>query len=288
MLGFRKLGGLCCVVVFFYMPYAKAGPKSTVPQLVADIKKSESKKEQISLLKDLASRKDPRSKATLLAFLKKDIAPAQIIASQGLAALEASDAIRPLQGLIKKSKNRKVKKVAKQALTKINLAILNEEDPFSVQPKNKNRKSQKFSKSLYAIQLKSSLDNSSGLTEERFKKTRAKTLENLFVGEIASDTQFAFSPKKGKFNENYGLDIAIKQMDKTTTAEHVVVNCTVQMVVSNKRGKMLSLLTGGAKVTVKKESFETQFEKHMQKDAMESAVKNLHKKLSAYLSQNPV
>ena len=141
---------------------------------------------------------------------------------------------------------------------------------------------------MYAIQLKSSLDNSSGLTEERFKKTRAKTLENLFVGEIASDTQFAFSPKKGKFNENYGLDIAIKQMDKTTTAEHVVVNCTVQMVVSNKRGKMLSLLTGGAKVTVKKESFETQFEKHMQKDAMESAVKNLHKKLSAYLSQNPV
>jgi hypothetical protein len=59
--------------------------------------------------------------------------------------------------------------------------------------------------------------------------------------------------------------------------------CEVQLSVSNGRGQMLSLLTGGAIAQVPRGSYRRDLDPDMRRQALENAARSVHGDLLAYL-----
>jgi hypothetical protein len=79
------------------------------------------------------------------------------------------------------------------------------------------------------------------------------------------------------------IDVSISKLETRTAGAYVEVEAQLRLAISDDRGKMLSVLTGGAKVQVNKASYDAAYLPQLRREAIENAVRGMFDKLLAHL-----
>jgi len=113
-------------------------------------------------------------------------------------------------------------------------------------------------------------------------KMREFLLSNLGESpEITLDAAVAADDHLSRFT----IDGVITSMSKTTGTRYVELRCEVQISISNSRGKILSIVTGGATLQVPRASWRDAAEKNLWPQALENAVRGAHQNLVSYMTR---
>ena len=81
------------------------------------------------------------------------------------------------------------------------------------------------------------------------------------------------------------LDVSVVKLEVTQVNGYVEVAAELRLAISDDKGKMLSFLSGGAKVQVPLKKYRAQYLPNMRKEAVEGALSGLFDKLLAHLRQ---
>jgi hypothetical protein len=141
---------------------------------------------------------------------------------------------------------------------------------------------------LYVV-VKSAQDKTAGKTDLGTRRLRASHMKTLMVSEL-QHTQHVTTDKTEAEQlgiEPYAIDVTILKLDRVVNGPYVEIQCELRVAISNKRGKMISFLTGGAKVQVPKRTFNAAYEPQLRLEALENAVKSVHQDLITYLTSRP-
>ena len=135
------------------------------------------------------------------------------------------------------------------------------------------------------VTINSSLDDSPGKTDKPTRKTHGDilraTLAASFKAEpmvttVAADAQrWGLDPRQ--------LDVSVTKLDVAQAGNYVEIEAQLRLAISDSNGKMLSFLSGGAKVQVKKKTFNPAYLPNLRKEALENAMRGMFVKLLNHL-----
>jgi len=119
------------------------------------------------------------------------------------------------------------------------------------------------------------------------RKRRAQTLERLLRSAMLRETELTTDAVlANKLSLPYAaIDISITRLERVVRGPWMELQCELRVTVSDRKGKMISFLTGGAKVQVATAHYQQRFDFAMRKEAIEGAVKRVHGDLVRYLSR---
>lgn len=128
-------------------------------------------------------------------------------------------------------------------------------------------------------------DESKSKASKQLRRTRAKSLGQLMSGSIAGTNHFTTNAATAAELKLplYNLDLSITRLDRVINGPWVEMHCEIRVAISNRKGKMVSFLTGGAKTQVPRRTFKTAFEDNMRKEAIAGAAQGIHADLLRYL-----
>ena len=134
------------------------------------------------------------------------------------------------------------------------------------------------------VVLKSTQDKSMGSTPSKVRQLRATQMRSLMLDHLRRDQSVTLmsAPSDGAIDP-YSMDVTIMKLERFERGAFVEVECEIRVAISDRRGKMLSFLTGGAKVQVPRSSFRMQYEAQLKREALENAVKSVHGDVIKYL-----
>jgi hypothetical protein len=139
------------------------------------------------------------------------------------------------------------------------------------------------------VVLKSTQDKSMGTTPSKVRALRATQMRSLMVDQLKRDQSVTLmsSVSTEVGIDPYSMDVTIMKLERFERGPFVEVECEIRVAISDRRGKMLSFLTGGAKVQVPRSTFRLQYETQLKREALENAVKSVHGDLVKYLRNRP-
>jgi HEAT repeat protein len=139
------------------------------------------------------------------------------------------------------------------------------------------------------VVLKSTQDKSNGNTPSKVRQLRATHMRTLMMDQLRRDQTVtlmsSLSTEVGI--DPYSMDVTIMKLERFERGPFVEVECEIRVAISDRRGKMLSFLTGGAKVQVPRQTFRLQYETQLKREALENAVRSVHGDLVKYLRNRP-
>jgi hypothetical protein len=135
------------------------------------------------------------------------------------------------------------------------------------------------------VAIKLTNDDSSGKRTEKQRKESAATIRALVARELSSTSAVTLDPKiAGRYGiDRHNIDVSITKLGAVPNGNFVDIECELRVAISNDRGKMLSFVSGGAKVQIPKRSFNEKYLPQFAKEAMENAVKGLYQNLIKHL-----
>ncbi len=91
--------------------------------------------------------------------------------------------------------------------------------------------------------------------------------------------------------EKYGLtarnlDLSVVTLDAKAVGNTMEIDAQLRLAISDKQGKMLAFVSGGAKVSVAKRTFELKQLPDLRREALEGAVQGLFGKLLDHLRRS--
>ncbi len=139
------------------------------------------------------------------------------------------------------------------------------------------------------VVLKSTQDKSTGSTPTRVRQLRATQMRSLMLDQLKRDHTVTLmsAVASDAAIDPYSMDVTIMKLERFERGAFVEVECEIRVAISDRRGKMLSFLTGGAKVQVPRSSFRMQYEPQLKREALENAVKSVHGDLMQHLTKRP-
>jgi hypothetical protein len=138
------------------------------------------------------------------------------------------------------------------------------------------------------VSLQSAADNSTERASSQARSERAEQMKKLLsqeleaTPEVTTDLRVARKLRIAEFN----LDASITRFTRRVQGSFVEIECEIHVAISDARGKILSFMTGGAKVQVPRRSFKKQYLERLHLEALENAVKGVHQDLLAHLRRS--
>lgn len=134
------------------------------------------------------------------------------------------------------------------------------------------------------VMLKSASDKSEG-APTTVRQTRARRMRSLMVDQIERSHDVMLVPSVSAYPsiDPYGIDLTVVKLDQVERGANIEVECEIRVAISTREGKMLSVLTGGAKVQVPRATFREQFLPQLRGEALEGAVRSVHRDMVGYL-----
>lgn len=133
---------------------------------------------------------------------------------------------------------------------------------------------------LYVV-IKSSSDDSPGKHDKKARKVHADALRAAMTTELASAnlvTLTATDAKKFGIDPR-NLDLSLVALEFRQDGAFVEVEAQVRLAISNDAGKMISFVSGGAKMQVPRRGYDATYLPQLRKDAIENAVRGIFTKL---------
>lgn len=264
-----------------------------VAQLGEQLDAKRSEKERIAAVTALGRLEDKRTLKPLVAALRDRSPTVRAVAALALGKLGHRAALPALREA-SKDEDELVRKRAADAVTAVNAANGIEDEPAAKPTKaTKGKAKAGFGNQPRALEVrpevfvtvKSSSDDSPGKLDKKSRKAHADIAKQAMSGELAAS---ALVTTAAKTASRYGLDtrnidVIITGLELRTAGSYIEVEAQLRLAISDHRGKMLSFLTGGAKVQVKKASFDMKYLPQLRREAIENAVKGIFDKLLAHL-----
>jgi hypothetical protein len=79
------------------------------------------------------------------------------------------------------------------------------------------------------------------------------------------------------------IDLSVTRLDVVKVGGYIEIDAELRLAVSDDDGKMLSFLSGGAKVSVPSQKFDAKYLPSLRKEALENAMRGMFGKLLAHL-----
>lgn len=133
--------------------------------------------------------------------------------------------------------------------------------------------------------VNTSADDSPGTLDKAARKEHAEIIRQALVERCKATpavTTVATDARRFGLDERH-VDLSVVKMAVATTGPVIEVEAELRLAISDGRGKMLSFLSGGAKIQVPRARFNARYLPRMRKDVLESAVDGLFDKLVAHL-----
>lgn len=270
-----------------------------IADLSARLASSRREKVRISAAVSLGRLKDRRAVRPLVRALRRDRSP--LVRAVAAAALGYIGDPRAVPALRKAAADPEdsVRKRAREALARIDRAqsgrqvasgALSERErrarAQSIRVAPRERPSLAPAPTLY-VQLKSVTDKSRRRASKRHRVWTANTMRSLLHDELQRSPEVTLDERSAVESgaRHFAVDVTITNFNRRVRGPWVEIVCEVRLAVSNRRGRLLSFLTGGATVQVPKKTFKTAYEPQLRKEALENAAKSMRQDLMAYLQR---
>jgi hypothetical protein len=293
--GNRLCGLVIVVAVAIVMNRTPAFAGDRIAELTTMLSSS-SEKTRMSAVLSLARLGDKRAMKPLVTALHDPNAQVRSIAATALGKLGHKAALPALKTVALDDLDETVRNKAREAAGAIAKAnnIADELAP-AADAQARAKKTTGFGRSPHAVEnrpdlfvtIKGTNDDSPGKTDKATRKVNCDILKTALQDQLRTAPQVTMIADDAA---RWGLDarvvdVSVVKLDVVQTAAYVEVEAELRLAISDDKGKMLSFLSGGAKVQIPMAKYKAKFLPTMRKDALEGAMKGMFDKLLAHLRQ---
>lgn len=273
--------GLCAIGA----PTAHA---DNLDELAETLEHSPHHKSRIAAAVSLGRLKDVRALRPLVGALDDSHRSVRAVAAAALGHLGDARALPALQQTTKDG-DKIVRKRAIEAIAAIRNR-LDHQQPRKGKSKagfGRSDEARQQAEPTMFLSLQSTNDKSRARVKDKVRKARANRLRGWMLTELAGTPQVTLNKHKAGEHglQRFNIDVSIIGFEEVVRGPYVEIECKLRVAISNERGKMLSFLTGGAKVQVSKRSYRRKYLYRLQLEALENAVKGIHQDVISHLAR---
>ncbi len=271
-----------------------------VAELTTQLEPKQSEKQRIAAVTALGRLADKKTLKPLVQALRDKSATVRAVAVVALGKLGHRAALPALRTAQTEDDDVLVRKRAKEAVAAINAAngLADDDASATEAPAARGGKKAGFGDKPRALEtrpevfaaVKSASDDSAtsygkGKQDKAERKVHADIVKATMRSELGASPVVTITQADAK---KYGLDLhnidlIITKLETKTSGAYIEIEAELRLSISDKRGKMLSFLTGGATVSVKKAKYNASYLPELRREALENAVRGLFDKLVAHL-----
>jgi len=111
----------------------------------------------------------------------------------------------------------------------------------------------------------------------------SEKLHAIVVRELGHANDVTLDPGVGARLQRFLVDGSITRLTRQENGPWIEVTCEVKLTISNGRGSILSIVSGGATVQTARGSWRTGMEANLQEEALENAVRGAQRNLLSFL-----
>jgi hypothetical protein len=259
-----------------------------VAELGQMLESSSSEKERLSAVTALARLGDKRALKPLVGALHDPSATIRAVAAAALGHLGHRAALPALRAALDDT-NEVVRKRAREAVTAVARAN-NVPAELPAEPGSEPATAAAATTTVSArpdlfVLINSSTDDSPGKTDKATRKLHGELLRKVLgdsfhatplVTSVATEAQrYGLDPRH--------LDVSVTKLEVVPSGTYMEIQAELRLAISDDHGKMLSFLSGGAKVQIPRRTYDARYLPDLRKEALENAVRGLFDKLLAHL-----
>ncbi|MBV8756766.1 MAG: HEAT repeat domain-containing protein [Deltaproteobacteria bacterium] len=256
---------------------------------------SSSDKTRLSAVVSLAKLGDKRALKPLVTALHDPNAQVRALAATGLGKLGHKAALPELQHVATDDTDDTVRTRAREAAMQVAKANHIAADMPGEEPAQARAHTSGFGRSPHAVEdkpdlyvlIKGANDDSPGKADKTTRKANADILKAAILDQLKTAPQVTMTADVA---QRWGLDarhidLSVVKLEVVQSGGYVEMQTELRLAISDDTGKMLSFLSGGAKVQVPKSKFNLNALPMMRRDALEGAMRGMFDKLLAHLRQ---
>ena len=293
------------VVAIMLAGTGRSSPAQAEPRVAALTRmlSSSSDKTRLSAVLALAKLGDQAAQKPLIAALHDPSARVRAVAATALGRLACEAALPRLRALASEDADDDVRKAASNAAMKIARAP-RPADERATRPDGDVEarrmaagarlgvghlaRADEPHPDLYLL-INSSSDDSPGLADKATRKQQADIIKRVLALQCRAEPSITstFDDAQRFGLEARHIDLSVTRLDVVRTASAVEIDAQLRLAISDDSGKMLSFLSGGAKVQVGNQTFDPRYLPALRREALENAMRGMFDKLLAHLRDRP-
>ena len=276
-----------------------------VKDLTRVLTKSKKEKQRISAAIALGRLNDKRATRPLVVALRTDASSlVRSVAASALGSLGDERAVPALRKSFDDS-DASVRKRAREAVALIggkgsnarqgrraiaaSQSVAARPGRYQLSARERPRLSRPAVAPTMLVSIASVTDKSKGAVSKKWRQWRTDELRKHVVAALNNTPEIRVSDtgaaRPGGTLPAFSVDVTIETLDRRTRGRWVELECKLRLSVSNERGRMMSVMTGGATVQVPRRTFRKSHVTRMYQDALENAALGVHQDLVGYLSR---
>jgi hypothetical protein len=290
------------IALAFLVAGAGEAHADKIQELSRRLSKAHSEKARIAAAVSLGHLKNDRTLKPLVLALKDSSRVVRAVAASALGELADSRALPALRRATRDADSTVRKKAVQSiALIRSRASQRNKLADKRFVPKSRQVRSAHYQirgreapllsprKPELLVAVRTASDDTPGKLRKAVRRKRASMMRSFMVRELSDNRHVTINEAvAAEFSlDHYSIDLSIVRLNRQARGPYVELECEIRIAISNERGKMISFLTGGAKVQVPKRTFRRQYENQMRREALENAVKSVHQDLVRFLRSQP-
>jgi HEAT repeat protein len=141
---------------------------------------------------------------------------------------------------------------------------------------------------LYLL-VNASADDSPGTADKLARRAHAEIIKRVLIEQLrgeASVTSIANDAHRWGLEARH-LDLSVTKLEVANAGGYIEIGAELRLAVSDDHGKMLSFLSGGAKVAGRNAKLSAPYMPALRREALENAMHGMFGKLLAHLHEPP-
>lgn len=250
--------------------------------------RSSSDKTRLSAVLALAKLGDRKVEKPLVVALGDKSVRVRMVAATALGRLDCEAALPALRRLADGDDDDAVRSAASNAALKIKASRERSDAEARRSTVAARARSDAPHADLY-LRINSSTDDAPGRPDVAARRTRAEIVRRTLADQIRREGSITQVPADA---QRWGLaarhiDVSVTRLEAVPAGGYMEVAAQLRLAISDEQGKMLSFLTGGAKVQVPVGKYDPSTLPSLQKEALEGAMRGMFGKLLAHLRTDP-
>lgn len=278
--GFLVLGLLAVGVP----PHARA--EDRIGELTATLAASHSERERIAAVTSLARIEDKAALRPLVVALQDPSPQVRSIACAGLGKLRHKAAAPALRMIATDDADPTVRQRAAEALALISRANgMPVDKTLTPAATTAGQVAAPVTKPRIFVTIRSTNDDSPGKRDAGSRKGHADVLRQTLAQELDAAPLFTTDASLAK-RQNLDacqIDVSLVRLDTRTRGGMIEVEAQLRLTISDPNGKMLSFISGGARMEVKRHGYNLAYLPQLRKETVANAVRGLSAKLVEHL-----
>ncbi|MDX2091619.1 MAG: HEAT repeat domain-containing protein [Kofleriaceae bacterium] len=284
----------------FAASLASSTPAAAEPRVdeLSKLLSSSSEKTRLSAVVSLGRLEDKAAMKPLVTALQDPNAQVRALAATALGKLGHKAALPALKAAAADDPDAAVRARAKEAAIAVSKTN-GLPDPWPTQTQvapvqaRKSGGSAGFGRQAHAVvarpnlyvTINSAADDSPGKSDKNARKVHGDIIRDTLAASFKAEplvTTIAADAQRWGLDSRH-LDLSVTKLDVAQTGTYVEVEAQLRLAISDDNGKMLSFLSGGAKVQVPARTYNAKYLPNLRKEALENAMRGMFAKLLTHL-----